>query len=358
MNNTINLSEKLMKKVWRIFTTIVLCLLIFSCNENAKTGEKEENNEILTVKVDTVTESTYNDDLEFSGTCFANREANVGSSLPGKVEKIHYHTGQNVKQGSLLVSMSSEMLILSEVEYRTLEKDFERVSRLKDKGSISEQDYDHVRAKYEAAKAKYELVKKNTQILAPFDGVVADIIVQEGENFMFAPSLDLNFSMTSGIVKLMQINPLIIRFPVNERLISQVKTGTPVTIKSNAWPDRNFSGKISLINPKFNTLSRSTDVEIVVPNQSGDLKPGMSVKVKLKGMDKAGCKIPLSSVVTRKDKEFVWVVQENKAHLTEIQRVAMKNDEAIVTGIEPGTIVIVSRKSQLTEGLPVRISKQ
>ncbi len=357
MNKIKNLPVKSMKEAGLIFI-LLFCLSLFSCKEKKNSGGNEEKNNILTVKVDTVTESTYSDELEFSGTCFANREANVGSSLPGKVEKIHYRPGQSIKQGALLVSMSSEMLILSEVEYKTLEKDFERVSRLREKGSISEQDYDHIKAKFEASKAKYELVKKNTQILAPFDGVVADIIVQEGENFMFAPSLDLNFSMTSGIIKLMQINPLVIRFPVNERLISQVKTGTNVTVTSIAWPDKKFSGKINLIYPKFNTMTRTADVEVVVQNQSAELKPGMSVKVQLKGIDKAGRKIPLSSVIIKKDKEYVWTVRDNKAHLVEIQRIAMKNDEAVVTGIDPGVLVIVSRKSQLTEGLPVRIAKQ
>ncbi len=343
----------------RNYTYLLILSVIFnaSCGSNNQNNDNVEEESII-VNVVSAEESVFTDIFEFPGTCFANREANVGSSLPGKVEKIHYRTGKQVRKGDLLVSMSSEMLVLTEVEYRTLEKDFERVTRLKEKGSISEQDYDHIKAKYDAAKAKYELMRKNTQISAPFDGIITDIIVQEGENFMFAPSLDLNFSMTSGIVKLMQINPVIVRFSVNEKLISQIKTGKEVVVKCDAWPDKPFEGKISLIHPRFNTMTRSTDVDVTVPNPHSEIKPGMSARIFLSGIEKTGSSIPLSAIISRQAKEYVWTAKDGKAYLHEVERMAMRKEEAIVTGIDPGTIVITSRKSQLTEGASVTISNQ
>jgi membrane fusion protein, multidrug efflux system len=249
-------------------------------------------------------------------------------------------------------------LILSEVEFKTLEKDFERVSRLMEKNSISEQDFDHVKAKYEASKAKYDLMKKNTEITAPFDGIVSDIIVQEGENYLFAPSLDMNFSMTSGIVKIMQINPIIVRFPINEKLISQIQTGQKVTVLFDAWPDKTFSGNISLIYPIFNTMTRTTDVEVKINNSSSELKPGMFARVYMKGIQTSGCSVPITSIITRKGKEFVWTEANNKARLVEIQRIAMNGEQAFVTGITPGTQIIITKKSQLADGMPVKVKNQ
>ncbi len=336
-----------------ILTTVMLIMT----NCSSKSDKiSEETDEALTVMTFEATETTFTDILEFSGTIYANKEANVGSSIPGKVEKIHYRPGQWVKEGALLVSMSSEMLMMTEVEYKTLEKDFERVSRLREKGSISEQDYDHVKAKFDAACYKYEMTLKNTQILAPFSGIVTDIIVQEGENFMFSPSLDLNFSMTSGIVKLMQINPVTVKFSLNEKLISQIKTGTPVSITCDAYPGKNYNGKVSLIHPKFNPMTRSTEVEVSVLNPSGELKPGMFARLSIEGMKTTGCSVPITSIVNRKGKEYVWITEGNKAHLIEIERLAMKGEYAVVTGIEPGTQIIISRKSQLSEGTVVQIN--
>jgi membrane fusion protein, multidrug efflux system len=342
-----------MKSFTNIFFIAILSVLMYSsCGSKNNTQDNEETSGTV-VRTVLAMETTYSDVFEFSGTCFANKEANIGSSIPGKVEKIHAKPGQFVREGQVIVSMSSEALILSEVEYRTLEKDFDRVSRLREKGSISEQDYDHVKAKYDASKAKYDLMKNNTEIRAPFSGMVTDIIVQEGENFLFAPSLDLSYSMTSGIIRIMQLNPMIIKFPLNEKLISRVSTGSEVSIHCDAWPDRTYKGKISLIHPKFNTMTRTTDVEVTVPNPDSSLKPGMFARVHLEGLEKTGCSIPVTSIISRRGSEFVWINENGKAMLKKVERLAMKGEDAIVSGIEPGTEIIVTRKSGLSEGMPV-----
>jgi membrane fusion protein, multidrug efflux system len=342
-------------KVFHKFVLFILPAIVaaYSCSER-KGNEDSAQSEMIVQTIE-AQKTEYRDVLEFSGTFFANKEANVGSSIPGKVEKIHYRPGQYVNKGSLLVSMSTELLILSEVEYLTLEKDFERVSRLREKGSVSEQDYDHVKAKYEAAKAKYQLMKTNTQILAPFSGVVTDILVQEGENFMFAPSLDMSFSMTSGIVKLMQIHPIVVRFPLNEKLISQVQIGTQVRIMCDAYPLQEFQGKVTLIHPKFNTMTRTTDVEVSVSNTNQQLKPGMFARVFVDGIVHEGCAVPLTSMMSREEKDYIWTEQAGKAVLVEVEQLAVLQNKAIVLGVEPGTPVIISRKSQLADGMSVTV---
>ena len=45
-------------------------------------------------------------------------------------------------------------------------------------------EHDHLKAKLEASEEKYNMLKKNTQIRAPFAGIVTEILVKEGENFM------------------------------------------------------------------------------------------------------------------------------------------------------------------------------
>jgi len=340
-------------KIKYAFILGITILMFASCKTKNDNDESKE----VALAISTVLskETTFNDVLEFSGSCYANKEANIGSTIPGKIEKIYYRPGQYVRKGALLVSMSSEMLLMTEVEYRTLEKDYERVSRLKEKGSISEQDYDHVKAKYDATKAKYDMVKSNTEILAPFDGIVSDIFVQEGENFSFIPSLDKNFSLQSGIMKIMQLNPILVKFSLNEKLISQVKQNMAVEVRCDAWPEKVWNGKVSLIYPGFNAMTRSTEVEVTLSNPGTDLKPGMFARLYIQGIEQAGCSIPLTSIVNRKGKEYIWTVDNNTAHLIEVQRLAMSGEDAIVSGIDPGTVVIVTRKSQLVEGMPVKI---
>lgn len=334
---------------------LILFFYLTSCTSEKETETPEVKK--LTVKTESAKKMNFSDNLEFSGTVFPNKEANIGASLPGKVEKIYFQPGQFVKQGEIVVQMSAEMMILTEIEYTTLQKDFNRVTNLLEKGSITQQDFDHVKAKFEAAKAKYDLMKKNTQIIAPFDGVVVSHLVQEGENFMFSPSLDLNFSMTSGIVKLMQINPLIVKFSINEKLISKIKKGQVVKIISDSYPDEKFEGKVSLIHPTLNMQTRSIEIEVKLANRSQLLKPGMFVRVMVEGVQHEGIGIPLTAIINRGSEEYVWLAKNNKSFLQKINRVAVSGDFAIINELDEDAEIIVTKKSQLENGMSIITEK-
>ncbi|MDD2345492.1 MAG: efflux RND transporter periplasmic adaptor subunit [Bacteroidales bacterium] len=338
--------------------SIILLISVFfisACTQEKK--EESTETKALMVKTESAKKMTFAENLEFPGTIFPNKEANIGASMPGKVEKIFFQPGDYVKQGAIVVQMSTEMMILSEIEYTTLQKDFNRVTNLLAKGSITQQDFDHVKAKYEAAKAKYELVKKNTQITAPFDGVIVSHIMQEGENYLFSPSLDLNFSMTSGIVKLMQINPLIVRFSVNEKLLSKIKKGQIVKVITDAYPEESFEGKVSLIHPILNANTRSVDVDVKANNKKQLLKPGMFARVIVQGIAHEGVGVPLTSISRRGNSEFVWVAKDQKAFLQKINRVAISGDYAIVNDLDEDTEIIVTKKSQLADGMSILTEK-
>lgn len=76
--------------------------MLASCSSNKQEQTEKEVNVPLvsTIKVE---ERSYNPVLTFTGTVFANKEANLGATLPGKVEKIYFEEGQMVKKGDLIV---------------------------------------------------------------------------------------------------------------------------------------------------------------------------------------------------------------------------------------------------------------
>ena len=162
----------------------LLILVVFFANISCKHKSSSDTDAIETVAVTvaTVDEREYAPVLNFSGTVEANRKANLATTLPGRVEKIYFKEGDYIPQGKIIAELSDEMLIQAMVECETLKKDFERIRRLKEKGSVRVIDYDHIKAKYEASEAKVRLMRKNTTITAPFSGVLTDIMIEEGEN--------------------------------------------------------------------------------------------------------------------------------------------------------------------------------
>lgn len=343
------------------FITIGLSVILLSaCNskqEDESTAVNTQQAPVVTA-VATSTE-TYTPELEFTATAHPNKEANLGASLPGRVEKIYYNEGQNVKKGDLLVKMSAEMFTQAMVEYTTIKKDFERVSRLLKKGSISEQKFDHVKARMDASEAKTSMLKKNTEIRAPFSGTVVEHLVQEGENYLFSINLDPSYSMTSGILRLMQLDPIKLSIEVNERDLPSITTGMEAQITMDAYPNQLFNGKVKNIKPMLSTLTRTATVEVEVRNPKKLIMPGMSAKASLMLSEQEGIFIPINAVIRQAgtSNNYVYVVENNHVKKVAIQQNKIIGDRVMVSGLTTGQRVITNGKNKLHDGMQVKLSK-
>jgi len=277
-----------------------------------------------------------------------------------RVEKIHFEEGQKVKKGDLIVELSSELYMQALIERNTLKKDFERVSRLRDKESISEQDFDHVKAKYDASVAKTEMMKKNAEIRAPFSGVIVDHIVKEGENFLFAPSLKPGYSNTSGIVKLMQLNLLNVEIDINEKDLSKVSKGQKAKIIFDAYPNKVYSGTIHKIDPILSTLSRTAKAEVKIDNDDLLIKPGMYAKVFIELPVQQDVFVPNEAIYRQPGtgNDFVFIVQEGIAKMISIERIYSLEEMVAIKGLDSGNTIVVAGKSKLRDGMQVEIKQK
>ncbi len=85
----------------------------------------------------------------------------MSTAFPGRIESLKVSRGAHVFKGQLVAELSDEMLIQAVVAYETLKTDYERLTRLLAKGSVSQVDFDHLKAKFEAAEArKKKLMEK------------------------------------------------------------------------------------------------------------------------------------------------------------------------------------------------------
>jgi membrane fusion protein, multidrug efflux system len=341
----------------RLFISVAAILLVLSCNKQNTQVASKESDEKIPVKAVRTELYEYTPTIELSGTAFADREANLGAALPGRVEKIYYGEGSNVRKGDLLVSLSGELYTQALVEYTAIEKDYERVTRLNEKGSISTQDYDHVKAMYDASKAKVEMMKKNAEIVAPFPGVIASILVQEGENYFFNLNLDPGYSTTSGILRLMKIDPIQVEVEVNEKEFGRLKNGQKAQLSFDAIGDSTFHGRISSIKPMLSTLTHTTTVRVEVENRSGVIKPGMFSHVKIEFTPVKGVSVPQNAVYKQPGiaDDFVFIVDNNKVKKQKVEKLWTNETTVGISGVKPGVTVVTNGKEKLQDGSLVEI---
>ena len=221
-------------------------------------------------------------------------------------------------------------------------------------------EYDHIKARLDASDAKVEMMKKNTQVIAPFSGTIVDILVQEGENFTLIPAIDAqNMSVNTGILKLMQLNPVRVTVEVNEKELSLIKTGQKASIRVDAFPGKTYQGRVNYIRPVLSPMNRTATVEIEINNPGYCLKPGMYANVAISLPSARGVFIPISSVYRQAgtSDDFVFTVVNKKAQKISIRQILSENEMELVEGIIAGSIVVCGGKSRLSDGTAVEVEK-
>lgn len=348
----------------RILSLACAALILQGCGKTGKQAETQtpkvttEQSAIPVAVVKAVTRA-FIPAMEYSATLYAFREANLGAALPGRVEKIHIAEGNSVKEGGLIAELSDELLLQAEIENKTLEKDFERVSRLLAKETVAEQEYDHVKALFDASTAKLAMIRKNTEIRAPFSGTVIEHLVNEGENVSIMPSLTPGYSHSPGVVRLMQLDPVIARIEANEKDVTKIKKGQHARLRLDAYPDTEFSGQVSDIKSLVSTVSRTFTVEVRFSNPKHAIKPGMFGTVSLSLPERNGVFIPRFALMQQPGtgERYVFVAKEGTAERRVVTELFSDNDYVAVDGVTEGEDIVTDGKTKLESGAKVTVSR-
>ncbi|HXK80652.1 MAG TPA: efflux RND transporter periplasmic adaptor subunit [Bacteroidales bacterium] len=331
-------------------------IIFISCNTNTETKSQTANE--IPISIAIVEEKSFDNTIELTGTFFANKEANLGASMPGKVEKFHYKPGSFVNEGDLIVELSAELLTQALIEYEAIKKDFERVERLYKKGSIAEIEYDHLKAKLEASEVKTEMIRKSTSVIAPFDGIIVEYLIEEGENYFFNFNIEPGYSNTSGILRLMQLNPLIINIEVNEKDLKYIKEGDIVKVICEAYPELNLEGTISYIKPILSTISRTATVEVSITNPNLKIKPGMFARVLITRSEQNAACVPINAIYRQPGtpEDYVFKISNNTAHRTRINRLKTIGSWVAVDSVKIGDTIATHGKNRLVNGSKIKIT--
>ncbi|HYJ91390.1 MAG TPA: efflux RND transporter periplasmic adaptor subunit [Pyrinomonadaceae bacterium] len=205
-------------------------------------------------------------------------------------------------------------------------------------------------AELQAAQANVTIAQQaitDTLIHAPFAGYISSRPVAVGE-----------FVSTASVVAtLLRTNPIKIVINVAEADVPYVVVGHGVTLQVDAYPNRNFAGYVSAVNPQVDPTSRAASVEALIDNGDNLLKAGMFATVRIiREGGSTAVFVPKASVYNDRATQSyrVFEIQNNVAKLDVVQLGAEEGDAIeILSGIDPGKDVATSNVEQLYEGAKV-----
>lgn len=342
------------------FTAVIPALFLFAGCEQKSVKQASEV-KVPEIRVTTVTaqKKNYNPELSFGGTFKPVKEANLSAHMPGRIKKIYFREGSRVSKDQLIVTLSDEMSKAVKAELDAVEKDYSRVSDLVEKKIVPFQQLDHLQAKLDATKAKYEMMISNMEIKAPFNGVVAKYMMKEGEEFILLnPGLTPGFSHSSGIIRFMDIDHLLMEIEVGEREYPMLKKIKNINVIAEAYPDKVLKGKLFSEESLVSTLSRTVKISIEVENKGHLIKPGMFGKVDIKLPDTEAVIIPRFAVIRQPGSEmyFVFTEKDSKVRRIDIRIIDDLGDFYVVTGLDGTENIVTEGKAKLADGMNVIVS--
>jgi RND family efflux transporter MFP subunit len=206
----------------------------------------------------------------------------------------------------------------------------------------------------------------NTEIRAPFSGVVVAKSAQPGE--MISPiSAGGGFTRT-GIGTIVDMDSLEIEVDVNEAYINRVQPGQPVESVLNAYPDWKIPSHVIAIIPTADRSKATVKVRIAVDLKDPRIVPDMGVRVSFLEEKKPeapataqvprGALVPTSAIRTRDGHDVVYLMREKRAERRTVTLGTTRGDSReVLSGVSIGDAVILDPPDDLKDGAAVTVAK-
>ena len=337
-----------------ILFTLTLALLT-GCSE--KKVEKATI-EIIPVKVQKMVKENIARTLDYAANLQADEQVFYAPAAMGRIEKIYVEIGDRIEKGQLLVTMDRTNLQQAEVQLKNLETEYNRAKLLNETQSISKQAYDAAITQYDIAKSNVEFLKENTQMLAPFSGVVTGKYFENGEVYTGGA---FGGASKPSIITIEKINPLKANVNISEQYYRTIKKGTPVKLKSEIFPDTVFNGTVNIVYPTIDPASRTFTVEVRIPNKDELLRPGMFGTIDFFVGETEAVVAPAIAILKLQgsNDRYVFIHENGKAKRVSVELGKRFEDkmELISDEIQEGTELIVVGQGRLVDGSTISIAK-
>jgi RND family efflux transporter MFP subunit len=214
-----------------------------------------------------------------------------------------------------------------------------------------------LKAKYEVAKSNYDFLLENTQLKAPFSGIISGKYFENGEMYSGSPIASVG---KPAVVSIIQIDNLTAQVSISSNYFPSVKLGMKAEIVSELYPDKKFKGEIYRIYPTIDNATKTFVAELKIQNENLKLRPGMFAKIRLNFGEGNALLIPSIAMVkqTGTNNMYAFINNKNKAIKKPIKTGRIIDDKTeILEGLKEGDELIIVGQNKLEDQTPVKIIK-
>lgn len=342
-------TKRITNQIGRCLTLAAVTLLA-ACSGASQSEEKNENQQLMRVKIETVNVQDVDQVREFTATVEAQVKNNIAPQTPFRIKKIYVEVGDRVKEGQLLAKMDATNLQQAKIQLDNQEIEFKRIDELYKVGGTSKSAWDTQHTAVEVARAAYRNLVENTQLLSPITGIVTARNYDSGDMY----------SGASPIFTVEKIRPVKLMVNVSESLFTKIKKGHEVDVRFDVYGQETFKGKVSLVYPTIDPTTRTFPVEIKIMNNDERVRPGMFARVTMNFGSLRRVVAPDRSIVKQAGAgdRYIYVYKDGKVSYQKVEIGSRFNNKyEIISGVSDGDQVVITGQSRLTNGMEVEIEK-
>ncbi len=363
------------RRIATIVTIIAAVLIIVAVWPEKTQTIDDQSGKILKVKAETIGTANLSETISVTGTFEPLTSIEVIPEVSGQLQRLRLaddtllDVGVAVQKGEVIAVINHDIslaqlaecqatLEASRVNLSDAEREKKRIVKLFEGGSATEQARDKAVTaaqlagaqvkQAQAALATIKVTLDKATIESPVTGVISKKYIDEGN--MVGP--------TTPLVRIVQIETLKVLGGVGERYLPKLQPDkTKVYIRTDAYPEEEFGGVVYKVGVSVDPVTRTSEVEIRVPNPDMKLKPGMFARMTIEiGRKENVTVVPDTAVIREYDNTYAFVVNGSKAHFRRLKLgLSQREYHEVVEGLLPGDKVVTHGQNQLKDGQEIEV---
>ena len=293
------------------------------------------------------------DILSAVGHMRAIQSTDLSFQVGGQISQIYIQKGR-VAEGDLLMQLNDDtdqaQLKSDQASLALNQSTYDRFLKLSQMGDESAQILEEKKEALLTAQAavdKDKAILAQKQLRAPFKGVLGTMDFTVGSYI----------AAGAPVIHLVQLAPLKARYTVAASFKSAIEMGQSVVLTTEDYPNQNFKGIVSYIDPSVNMQSGTISIEATVQNPDFLLSPGMFVEVEqVLNPNRQLLMIPDIALMTDVQGRYVFVVQKTQVKKQYVDvSLIHQGLAAINKGLNVEDVVVTAGQQRLYDGYPVAI---